>query len=92
MYSTNKWYILIYYCVTLIVLPKDIVLLKDPSYVPDETNGMYILFLIIGIIGYFTIPTVSGWIVQAGSGGAMSRSINTIAMKGAAAGVQLHNR
>ena len=29
---------------------------------------MLSLLMIIGIIGYFTIPTVAGWIIQAGSG------------------------
>ena len=31
-------------------------------------HGVYITFLIIGIIGYFTIPTVANWIIQAGGG------------------------
>ena len=30
---------------------------------------VYIVFMIIGIIGYFTIPTVAGWIIQAGGMG-----------------------
>ena len=28
----------------------------------DSGDGKYIIFLCIGIIGYFTIPTVAGWI------------------------------
>lgn len=67
-----------------LMLQQDIVLLKDPSYVPDETNGMYILFLIIGIIGYFTIPTVAGWIIQSGGMGGANRTMNTAATKGGA--------
>ena len=43
-----------------LMLQMDIGLLKDPSYVPDGSNGVYIIFLIIGIIGYFSIPTVAG--------------------------------
>ena len=27
---------------------------------------MYVIFMIIGIVGYFTIPTVASWIVSAG--------------------------
>jgi len=39
------------------------------------------------IIGYFTIPTVSNWIIQAGGMGNMSRNINNSANKvGGAAG------
>ena len=38
----------------------------DPNFSLDSSDGVYILFLCIGIIGYFTIPTVAGWIIQAG--------------------------
>ena len=67
-----------------LMLKTDIALLQDPSYVPDGSNGVYIVFLIIGIIGYFSIPTVSGWIIQAGGGGGFNRNVNTAAAKGAA--------
>lgn len=66
-----------------LMLQMDIGLLKDPSYVPDGSNGVYIIFLIIGIIGYFSIPTVAGWVIQAGGGNA-TRGVNTAASKGAA--------
>ena len=66
-----------------LMLQMDIGLLKDPSYVPDGSNGVYIIFLIIGIIGYFSIPTVAGWVIQAG-GGSCTRGVNTAASKGAA--------
>lgn len=67
-----------------LMLKTDIALLQDPSYVPDGSNGVYIVFLIIGIIGYFSIPTVAGWIIQAGGGGSFNRNVNTAAAKGAA--------
>lgn len=66
-----------------LMLEMDIGMLKDPSYVPDGSNGVYIIFLIIGIIGYFSIPTVAGWVIQAG-GGSGTRGVNTAAGKGAA--------
>ena len=66
-----------------LMLQMDIGLLKDPSYVPDGNTGVYIIFLIIGIIGYFSIPTVAGWVIQAG-GGSGTRGVNTAASKGAA--------
>lgn len=44
--------------------------LKDPSYIPDGSNGVYIIFMLIGIVGYFMIPTVAEWIVQSGMNGA----------------------
>lgn len=67
-----------------LMLQSDIALLKDPSYVPDGSSGMYIIFLIIGIIGYFTIPTVAGWIIQSGGMGSANRAMNTAAGKGGA--------
>ena len=39
------------------------------------------LLMLIGIIGYFTIPTVSNWIIQAGGMGNMNRNINNAANK-----------
>ena len=49
-----------------LMLQRDIEQLSDPNFIPDSSNAVYITFLIIGIIGYFTIPTVANWIVQAG--------------------------
>lgn len=55
-----------------LMLEMDIAELQDPSYVPDTGGGIYIVFLIIGILGYFTIPTVAEWVIQSGGlGGAM---------------------
>ncbi len=67
-----------------LMLQMDIDLLRDPSYVPDASNGVYIIFFIIGIIGYFSIPSVAGWVIQAG-GGSATRGVNTMASKGGAA-------
>ena len=66
-----------------LMLQMDIDLLRDPSYVPDASNGVYIIFFIIGIIGYFSIPSVAGWVIQAG-GGSATRGVNSMASKGAA--------
>lgn len=47
---------------------------------------MLSLLMIIGIIGYFTIPTVAGWIIQAGGGmGAYGRHINSVGMQSGSA-------
>lgn len=54
--------------IQVLMLQQDIEQLSDPNFIPDSSNAVYITFLIIGIIGYFTIPTVAGWIVQAGGG------------------------
>ena len=54
--------------IQVLMLQKDIEQLSDPNFIPDGSNAVYITFLIIGIIGYFTIPTVANWIIQAGGG------------------------
>ena len=54
--------------IQVLMLQKDIEQLSDPAFIPDGSNAVYITFLIIGIIGYFTIPTVANWIIQAGGG------------------------
>jgi conjugative transposon TraJ protein len=58
-------------------------LTNNPNHSIDASNTLYITFLIIGIIGYFTIPTVAGWIVSAGGFGPYMRHINTTASRGA---------
>jgi conjugative transposon TraJ protein len=79
-----------------LILEKDIEQLSDPTFVPDSSNTVYIIFMIIGIIGYFTIPTVTGWIIQAGGAGNFTRNVNQAAQKsgnlaGAAAGAGVGN-
>ena len=64
-----------------LMLNAEIALLRDPNYIPDESNGIYIVFLIIGIIGYFAIPTVSGWIIHSGGMGAYGNAVNKTAGK-----------
>jgi len=68
--------------IQILMLQRDIEQLSDPDFIPDSSNGVYITFLIIGIIGYFTIPTVSNWIVQAGGGaGNYGKNVNQAASK-----------
>lgn len=68
--------------IQVLMLQRDIEQLSDASFVPDSSNGVYITFLIIGIIGYFTIPTVAGWIIQAGGGaGNYGKNVNQTAAK-----------
>lgn len=37
----------------------------------NSTDTAYLIFMIIGIIGYFTVPSVAGYIVSAGGGNAL---------------------
>lgn len=64
-----------------LIIQRDIEMLADPAYVPDTSNTVYIIFMIIGIVGYFTVPTVTGWIIQAGGAGNFTRNVNQAATK-----------
>ncbi|WLD24311.1 conjugative transposon protein TraJ [Flavobacterium dauae] len=85
--------------INTLILQRDIEKLSDPSYIPDSDNAVYTIFMIIGIVGYFTIPTVTGWIIQAGasgSGGKFMDKMNTMRDKagsiaGAGAGAATGN-
>ena len=83
--------------IQVLMLQNDITALEsDPSYSVDASNGVYIIFMIIGIIGYFTIPTVANWIIQAGGVGQYNKNVNSTAgkvgsMAGAAAGATAGN-
>jgi conjugative transposon TraJ protein len=70
--------------IQVLMLQKDIQQLSDPNFIPDGSNSVYVVFMIIGIVGYFTIPTVANWIIQAGGMGSYNRNVNTAAGKGGA--------
>ena len=75
--------------IQVLMLQNDILELQNnPNYSLDNSNSVYVIFMLIGIIGYFTVPTVAGWIVQAGGAGNFSRNLNRTATKtgGLAAG------
>ena len=42
--------------IQVLMLTRDIEAMSDPTFIPDSSNTVYIIFLIIGIFGYFTIP------------------------------------
>lgn len=83
--------------IQVLMLQNDISELQNnPNFSIDASNGVYIIFMIIGIIGYFTIPTVANWIIQAGGMGNYSRNVSSTAtraggMIGGAAGATAGN-
>ena len=83
--------------IQVLMLQSDIERMQaDPNFSLDSSDGVYIVFMIIGIIGYFTIPTVSGWIIQAGGMGNYGRNVNQTAgragsMAGSVAGATAGN-
>ena len=83
--------------IQVLMLQNDIERMQaDPNFSLDSSDGVYIVFLCIGIIGYFTIPTVAGWIIQAGGMGGYGRNVNQTAgragsMAGSVAGAAAGN-
>ena len=67
--------------IQVLMLTKDIEAMSDPTFIPDSSNTVYMVFLIIGIFGYFTIPTVANWIIMAGGVSGANRAMNTTAAK-----------
>lgn len=67
--------------IQMLMLTKDIEAMSDPTFIPDSSNTVYMVFLIIGIFGYFTIPTVANWIIMAGGVSGANRAMNTTAAK-----------
>ena len=67
--------------IQVLMLTKDIEAMSDPTFIPDSSNTVYLVFLIIGIFVYFTIPTVANWIIMAGGVSGANRAMNTTAAK-----------
>ncbi len=44
----------------------------------SRTEMAYLVFMIIGIIGYFTVPSVANYIVHAGGGGALGHKVTSL--------------
>ena len=67
--------------IQVLMLTRDIEAMSDPSFIPDSSNTVYLLFLVIGIFGYFTIPTVANWIIMAGGVSHANRAMNQTTAK-----------
>ena len=66
--------------IQVLMLQSDIDKLQaDPTYSVEASNGVYIVFMVIGIIGYFTIPTVANWIIMAGGMGNYGKNVSSSA-------------
>lgn len=44
----------------------------------NSTDVAYLIFLLIGIVGYFTVPSTANYIVNAGGGNALVQKINSL--------------
>jgi len=71
--------------IQVLMLQNDISELQNnPNFSIDASNVVYIIFMLIGIVGYFTIPTVANWIISAGGIGGYNKNLGTAAAGGAA--------
>ncbi|WP_374163823.1 conjugative transposon protein TraJ [Arcticibacter sp. MXS-1] len=44
----------------------------------SSTDTAYLIFMVIGIIGYFTVPSIANYIVHAGGGNALLQKVNSL--------------
>lgn len=55
----------------------------------SSTDTAYLCFLIIGIIGYFSVPTVANYIVHAGGGNSILSKVNSLVIGGASTSTKM---
>ena len=69
--------------IQVLMIQKDISALSGPNYLSDSGSWYYIVFFLIGIVGYFWVPAVTGWIIEAGGSiGSYGRNVNQVAQRG----------
>lgn len=51
----------------------------------SSTDTAYLIFMIIGILGYFSVPTVANYVVHAGGGNSMLSKVNSMVVSTGAA-------
>ena len=47
----------------------------------SSKDAAYLVFLLIGIVGYFTVPSVAGFIVNVGGGGALTQKVTNLSSR-----------
>ncbi|MFC4213369.1 conjugative transposon protein TraJ [Pedobacter lithocola] len=53
----------------------------------SSTDIAYLIFLVIGIVGYFCVPSVANYVVHAGGGNAVVQKVNSIIIGTSSAGM-----
>lgn len=63
-------------------LSHDITMMQtDSFYLFNANSTVYLIFLLVGIFGYFTIPSIASWIVQASGFGSYNRMLVVMSNK-----------
>jgi conjugative transposon TraJ protein len=55
----------------------------------SSLDTAYLIFLIIGIVGYFCVPNVANYVVHAGGGNTILQKVNSIVSSSSRAGMQM---
>jgi conjugative transposon TraJ protein len=55
----------------------------------SSKDTAYLIFMIIGIIGYFTVPSVANYIVHAGGGNALLQKVSSVVSSGASSSTRM---
>lgn len=53
----------------------------------STTDTAYLVFMVIGIVGYFSVPNVANYIVHAGGGNAILQKVNTLVSGGTSSAI-----
>ncbi|MES2456840.1 MAG: conjugative transposon protein TraJ [Bacteroidota bacterium] len=53
----------------------------------SSADSAYLVFMVIGIVGYFTVPNVANYIIHAGGGNAMLQKVNSLVTGGTSTGI-----
>jgi len=48
----------------------------------SSTDSAYLIFLVIGIVGYFSVPNVANYVVHAGGGNSVLHKVNSLVVSG----------
>ncbi|MCY1545018.1 hypothetical protein D9M68_809350 [compost metagenome] len=54
----------------------------------SSTDVAYLIFLVIGIVGYFSVPNVANYVVHAGGGNTILQKVNSIISSTSSAGMR----
>ena len=53
----------------------------------SSTDTAYLIFLVIGIVGYFSVPNIANYVVHAGGGNTILQKVNSIVSSTSSAGM-----
>lgn len=58
----------------------------------SSTDTAYLIFLLIGIVGYFSVPNVANYVVHAGGGNSILQKVNSLMIQSSNSGMKMGTR